>query len=1442
MKTRRLALLTVALFLLVSAAGTAAAEPPEMRLSHPPGTYIQDIWLDIGASSNGLEHGSADQRAEYMYRLQDGPWARVQGPLRLSSAPGEVRKHLIEVAPAGPLDSAESAPPDSVLLEYHIHRRPPTSPRPLAAPGLYTDTVQIEFSDAYNARITYSIDGVTGVYDGRPVNIAVEDGGYRRADLITQSIDDFGRVSEPGVFTYIIDRRNHATERQVVGELPRPDLGLFSSPWHTPELETTENDTRKLIVAKAPTGARLRYTLDGTAPSSSSELVPDSGYFTTAAPTTRFQVEVPPLRVRVEAPDGQLGPERQLPMPGPRPAVPVVTEDRSEPGVLVLTPEGPPDGLNTEFRFELRSDGDPAPAAGLHSPRLLPGMRVFVAPGETRKVSYTVVQVNEDGSVSDAFVRAPTELSYPVPSAPDISLAPDGTVQIRGSGQLFYQIMSQEEEVLDSQEGWFQYDGQFRLPAIDGRRTQFRLKSYATNDLGIRSALSISELNIDLRRPDPRLLEDLRPVEMPYPGDAKLRFSSFDPDLQVRYEVYENGSSAPKRTGLASPGGELVLSGAPGPQRLEYSIRLTAFYPDSTREPFRTEKTVVLDSRPPGVPQVTGIEEDAVYFGLVRPDVRPSSGDKVSVALYRVTADGTMEPEPASVLLPHEAVSVERFGTGRFVLRIESGTSAGITEQRARIGFELQERPQPKLQPKATVSHAPSTTAVFLSHGHGQRVAYALDFSESGAQLEAFELREYITPLQIPHGPGAGQELSAQDSGGSRPERIVFTLVPHEQEQEQEQEYLEITTADWPHAAQPSFPDLQDDGLYNHEIVLHPSTLNQLSLQLRFELTTGPDVPPVSPVSPVLSSPLEIDPGEDAEHEYRLRAAWFSGVTQVSPELRLSFAIDRIPPEAPVILGVENEAHLDGGVGISFSTTDSSDQVLYRVMEDTELLSSPPDLPSEAELTLYDGEEVSFEIEAGAYRAITLEAFSRDEAGNLSRDSSTVRFVLDRAVVWVDANTSTQDSDRSGGRQTPFADLLPAFELAMADSRPLIQLGAGEYELTRRLRLAASGNAPRALRIEGLSPGYGMLTGAGLSPVQAISRSDSDSGARQQKPTIRVSSSGGFDLQDLPLTLANLTLEATSGLEFPLLRVTQASSDLVLRNMELHLSGAAQALSVSGGAVQVVESSFHGRDLNAGPFMRLAGGQTRVHSTSFDLGASSGAYRAIEIAAGARFGAEGLNITARPRAGLFTAVHSSGDVDIRDAYFDLSGGQGLIALRATDGVLSTHSSEFELYGAAEFAYGLFLGASEANATAVHVRVAGSLDDAAVVLERGELSLRNSRLELAEARGRSTGFRLSGGSASFSRVDLVYHRIAAPGRFQARPDEESAVALDAAGRDKLSFEGLRIAGFPILLRPPRIPGLLRAPAPLRSPEELKAYFGTERAVNLQVYDDSSQISW
>ncbi|TVR87705.1 MAG: hypothetical protein EA428_12830 [Spirochaetaceae bacterium] len=1434
MKTRRLALLTVALFLFLSAVGAAtdvgaAAEPIEMRVSHPPGTYIQDIWLHIEpieAASNGHEHGSTDQSTEYMYRFHQGPWTRVQGPLLLSAAAGEVRQHLIEVAPAGRLDSTESAPQDSVLLEYHIHKRSPATPRPLAAPGLYTDTVQLEFSDADTTRITYSIDGVTAVYDGRPVSITVEEGGYRRAELITQSIDNYGRVSEPGVFTYIIDRRNKVTEHQIIGDLPVPDLSLFSSPWHTPELATTENDTRKLIVAKAPTGTRLRYTLDGTEPSSSSDLAPDSGYFTTAAPTTRFQVELSPLRVRVEAPDGQLGPEKQLPLPGPRPARPTVMEDRSQPGVLVLTPEAPTDSPSAEFRFELRSDGEPAPAAGIHSPRLLPGTRIFVAPGETRNISYNVVRVNKDGGISEALLRAPAELSYPVPSAPTISIAPDGMVEIRGSGRLFYQVEAPEEGVLDSQEGWFQYDGQFRLPAIDGRRTQFRLKSYAKNDLGIRSALSSSEANIDLRQPDPRLLEDLRPVERPYPGAATLRFTSYDPELQVRYEVYENGASAPQRTGLASPGGELVLSGPSSPQRIEYSVRLTAFYPDSTREPFRAWKIVVIDSRPPDAPQVTGIEEDSLYFGVVRPDVRPASGEYVSVSLHRATPDGS--EEPVSVLLPHEAISVERFGSGHFVLQIESGTASGITEHQERINFELQDHPQPRLQPKATVAHAPSTTAVFLSHGHGQRIAYALDFSDSSAQPDSLELREYITPLQLPGRPDAVPDRAAPDSDQALPKRIVFTLIPHEHEA------LEITTADWPHTAQPSFPELHDDGLYNHEIVLDRSTLNQPSLQLRFELTTGQAVPPVSPVSPVLGSSLGIDPGVDAEHEYQLRAAWFYGVTQVSPELKLSFAIDRIPPEAPAVLGVENEAHLDGGVGVSFSTADSSDQVLYRVVEDTELLSSPPEIDPETELTLHDGEEIPFEIGSGAYRAITLEAFSRDEAGNLSRDSTTVRFVLDRAVVYVDANTSTPDADRSGGRQTPYTELLPAFELAMADSRTLIQLGGGEYELTRRLSLATTENSPQALRIEGLSAGDGRLAGAGLS--------DAGGSSRQQMPTIRVSPSGGFDIQDLPLTLANLTLEAALGLESALLRLTQASSDLVLRNMELHLSGAAQALSVSDGTAQVKNSTFHGRDLNAGPLLRLSGGETLLHATSFNLAASAGTYRAIDIGAAARLTAEGLHMTGRPRAGLFTALHSAGDVDIRDSHFDLSGGQGLIALRATDGVLGLHSSEFELYGAAEFAYGLFLGASEAHATAVHVRVAGSLDDAAVVLERGELSLRNSRLELAEARGRSTAFRLSGGRSALASVDLVYHRIAAPGRFQARPDEETAVAIDAAARDALSFEGLRIAGFPTLLRPPRIPGVLRAPAPIRSPEEFTAYFGTERALNLQVYEDSSQISW
>lgn len=1422
MKAWYFALLMAILVSLISPIG-GAAETAEIGVSHPPGTYIHDIWLYLGDNAGlPVNHvNSADEQpSEYMYRFGDGPWLRVQGPLLLSAAPGEIRRHLIEVARVQQMDSTELPPQDlenTVELEYYIHRRSPPTPRPLTAPGLYTDNIQVELPEMPDMRISYSLDGVSAVYDGSPVSISVEPGGYRHAEFITQSIDSLGRVSEPGVFTYILDRREQSDAASVLGDLPPADLTLFFPPWYTAELETDPNDRRLLVVAKAPAGAHLRYTLDDTVPSAASDTIPFSGYFTTLAPTTRFPVEVPPLRVRVETIDGRLGPEIQLSLPGSRPAVPVVTEDRSEPGVLVLTPESPSEHPEADFRFEISTNGELAPHAGADSPRLLPGTAIRVTAGETRSISYTVVRLNADGMSSEPLVRAPAEVGHPVPAAPRVQVAADGTVVMQGTGSIFYQVDEPDEGVLDTGKGWFQYAGPFRLPAVHGRRTSFRVNSYTTNDSGVRSAVSSATMTIDLRRPDLQLLEDLRPPERPYPGSAELKFTAFDPDLQVRYEVFENGGSTPTHIGRANPGGQILLNAPSNPQRVEYSVMLSAMYPGSTLEPYRSETTVVIDNRPPGEPQIAGVEIDEIYFGQLRPDIRPAAGGNVAVSLHRVETDGGLQH--VADLLPHEQILAERFGTGKFVLRVESGTAAGITRNHTQVPFELRGYSDPEPRVQATVTHAPDTSTVFLSHGHGERIRYALDYAEPATRVQDLEFREYIMPLRVPRTTEHHQADARTDAV---PQRIVFATLPYSQD------HSEISPAAWPLMDAPAFPELQDGGLYNNEILLELSSVssgpqdNPSTPTLRVEIAAGSLALPVSAVSPVLASPLRVDPGEDAAQAYHLRAAWFSGVTQVSPELQLRFSIDRIPPEPPAMIGVENMAHLDNNVQISFRTTDSSDQVLYRVLENTELLSSPPEVSPEEKLTLYDGNELSFEVDAGEYRAVSVEAFTQDDAGNLSRESTVTQFVLDRAVAYVSATTSTQDAERSGGRQTPFSELAAAVELAFADNRSLIQVGPGRYELDQVLRLSRTATGPNAVRIQGMAA--------------------NDADVARERPVIHVSSNGGFHLQDLPLSLENLTLEAAPQLETALLRLTQSSSELHLRNVQLLLHGAARALEVVRGTAQIEDTMFAGRSMTTGPFLQLSGGETEMTRVVFDLDGSAGTYRAIEIGTGASLLAETLKIAAEPQSGLFTALHTSGKLELRDSQFDLSGGQGLIALRSTDGQVTAHSTEFELYGAAEFAYGLFLGAPEAHATAVHVRVAGSLDDAALVLERGELTLRNSRLELAEARGRSTGFRLSGGRAELYSVDLVHHRIAAPGRFRGQPDEDTAVAIDAAGRDMLSFDRLRIAGFPILLRPPRIPGVLRAPAPVRSPGEFNAYFDTGRADALQVYEDSSELSW
>ncbi|MFN2310580.1 MAG: hypothetical protein ABR590_00825, partial [Spirochaetia bacterium] len=171
MRNLYVALLPLSLFLLISVA-LGAAESAEIPVFHAPGTYVQDIQLCIENETEDRSDRACEQPAEYLYRFPDGPWRRTQGPILLSAAPGEIRRHLIEVAHSRHFSSSESSPEDSVLLEYTINRRRPTAPQPTTAPGLYTENIGVELSVAKNTRTTYSLDGTLAVYDGSPVSLS----------------------------------------------------------------------------------------------------------------------------------------------------------------------------------------------------------------------------------------------------------------------------------------------------------------------------------------------------------------------------------------------------------------------------------------------------------------------------------------------------------------------------------------------------------------------------------------------------------------------------------------------------------------------------------------------------------------------------------------------------------------------------------------------------------------------------------------------------------------------------------------------------------------------------------------------------------------------------------------------------------------------------------------------------------------------------------------------------------------------------------------------------------------------------------------------------------------------------------------------------------------------------------------------------------------------
>jgi len=357
-----------------------------------------------------------------------------------------------------------------------------------------------------------------------------------------------------------------------------------------------------------------------------------------------------------------------------------------------------------------------------------------------------------------------------------------------------------------------------------------------------------------------------------------------------------------------------------------------------------------------------------------------------------------------------------------------------------------------------------------------------------------------------------------------------------------------------------------DPPLANTEVRLYKGNSDDF---LRYEVgVNGAPVPEVNRFSPIFPKNLDLAgaPGEILDYSIRIKrfadaeSEWSQG------EQTIEFSIDNSIPLPPRVVGVSSHEHYQDDLSISF---DSPGKVYYALQK-----GSREDNPGFPQFRLYNS-PVTITSQEGTFSTYRLYAYAMNGAGNQS-EIKEWEFFIDREIIYL----SPDGNDRNDGTRTkPFRTLEKALDYSRETGRKSIYLGAGEFLLSRSLRIESD------LKIEGGFEVSGwMKNDQGLT---VIKRGDNFATAEPL-----------FLLQGR-VHLQGLRFYSSGPGRGPVIR--GENQGLVMEDVEIIHSGSSgsPALEILSGELLIRNSSIEGSAFSGSSLVSVKQGSLNAHDSRF---------------------------------------------------------------------------------------------------------------------------------------------------------------------------------------------------------------------------------------------------
>ncbi|MBN2440745.1 MAG: chitobiase/beta-hexosaminidase C-terminal domain-containing protein [Spirochaetales bacterium] len=1109
--------------------------------SNPPGFYNENLSLVLRTSS-------PDNHLFYQFINDNGdpgPWIPFVDSIELTAVPGEEADYRLN------LRAYENQTlKKEETLYYSIDKKRPFPPLLSLPQGEYQDDIVLTFFNKEDGKIMYSINNLIleggNTWNGTHFMLKGEAGKRKDYTIQAYVLDKANNRSDIITYHYIINMTRDASGTPVLS-IKSPVPGTFAN--------------KQLLYISSSNFSWIKYSVDGKDPGASGMYYTEPVLLDVTGKITLKVVGMPRLADSFPV-------ESSVTYTVAPPGTTTINVTRmggtyfEDTRVVLSSLSG------NLFHYSLSEQSPSGKADPTRGEVFLQGKK-----GESAFFPLRV-RIDKQGKPEQSEFRFFYCIDKRLPAITGIRIngtGPESTfaeVSITGTrgADIYYTL---DNSIPDRSS--FHYTGPFRITRKEAFPTGTILLRVRAFDPRGEQGSEVKWRYISFLYESPRVPE----VTLSTQGKTNIPVTiSIGENENIVYELSADGIDPPDPSRESEKAYEDIVFSLPFGMEKKYIVKCASTDKDifTVSPPVRFEFTI--DRLPPLNPVVqgqpaNGFTKNPVTFSFKRSDFP---------VYFQVTQDGS-EPKLAGdeSRLYKEPITVYGAQDKEITYRIKSvsidelqNVSSSLFDTVFTIDNKI---PLSPTAPKVKNYKQDNAALYSISWDIPRNASlyYYVQTTQTQTMKQDEQFLVYKEPLIINFSKevdGVIIKGFIQDLAGNKSDVVLFKINPTKKKTEP-----------------PSVTGVVDGGYYDKPVTIELKGGNKT---IHYELTdNGTNPGAITAASPQYTLPITLDIPYGETKEYKLRACVMEDnmLNVTSQELFIRFVIDKIPPEAPRIKGVDDRGYYYKTTKASFYPAE--DTIYYEIIPEHKYSN----IIVPQSFSKYNG-EITLDTPPGSISHYIILAFSVDKAGNISRERPEWRISIDKNGIFV----SSSGNDLGDGTQKrPFASINKAVSYSYKSGRKQIMLSHGVFKMLKGIGIQED------IDIQG---GFNPLTweAGGPGDLSIIDSSE-----------YFIFNDYLFVVSETRFSLHNIEFRDTKK-KFPGF-ISNAGGKIVLDNVKMipENPGTISALSAEKGSMEITGSEFECRASEKGSFISALNCKVYITSTEFQGPESGKEFTAIKL-------------------------------------------------------------------------------------------------------------------------------------------------------------------------------------------------------------------------------------